>query len=168
MKRSEFRDAMREYAAAERRAGQYLQPDEVDAAEDRVRETEAVLLAVFDRLTAEVAARRPKFHYVYSDDYAFCCQSVRVPLAEFAAECIREPLEDADRAETAAEIAAQAVCISIAIRRSGHMEDDPEVWPAAPGDRGSFVAWAWPPPEPVVVGATWSWASTSASGSRSS
>jgi len=61
MKRSEFRQAMREYAAAERRAGQYLQPDEVDAAEDRVRETEAVLLDEFDRLAAELARKAPVY-----------------------------------------------------------------------------------------------------------
>jgi len=89
---------------------------------------------------------RPKFHRCDCEDYAFCCQSVRVPLAEFAAQCIREPLEDAARSEAAAEIAEQAVRIRVAVRMDGCMDSNYDLAPAKPGDRGLFVAWAWPPP----------------------
>lgn len=90
--------------------------------------------------------RRPKFHYVYGEEYAFCCQSVRVPLEEFAEEASLYGVEDCFGSAPPAVVAEQAVRIRIAIRRDVHSFSGSAIVPASSGDRGSFVAWAWPPP----------------------
>lgn len=95
----------------------------------------------------------PKFHEIASD-YAetFYCQSARVPLAEFAANCVQD--EEAGgrwdggcREVTVDNVTSEAVLIRVAFRMDARVEWACSLWPAEPGDRGSFIAWAWPKPE---------------------
>lgn len=88
----------------------------------------------------------PKFH-VISGDYTvtFYCQSCRVPLSRFCNTVLSYDASlcpwDVDR------VAAESVRIRVAVRMDGRVDWGYCLPPAEPGDRGSFVAWAWPKPE---------------------
>jgi hypothetical protein len=94
--------------------------------------------------------REPCLHFISSDYGTFYAQSCRASLLYFAAavsEDIGPHGNDSFYSVDPSTVENEAVRIRCAVRLDGRM---PEcrycLVDATPGDRGAFVAWAWPPP----------------------
>lgn len=71
-------------------------------------------------------------------------QSIKVPLEEFISNCraerYREYLPDTSNIEN------EVVKVRVAVRLDSRSDYPFCIWPANLGDKGAFIAWAWPRP----------------------